>query len=112
LDEADNMDSVDVPGGEFVAEELIVHVIPKKDDEFTFYPASSSGTAPSSPARRTVMPTAPNAKADQRDHPEHRKMSVPARCPFRPVKRRQVRPGSEQVALVLRWRRACEQFIG
>jgi hypothetical protein len=37
LDEADNMDSVGVPGGEFVAEELIVQVIPQKDDEFTCY---------------------------------------------------------------------------
>lgn len=37
LDEADDMDSVGIPGGEFVAEELIVQVIPKGDDEFTCY---------------------------------------------------------------------------
>ncbi|GAC1386053.1 MAG: DUF4193 domain-containing protein [Pseudarthrobacter sp.] len=34
LDEADGLD-LDVPGGEFIAEELIVHVIPQADDEFT-----------------------------------------------------------------------------
>lgn len=37
LDEADGLDGLGVPGGEFVAEELIVQVIPQKDDEFTCY---------------------------------------------------------------------------
>ena len=37
LDEADGLDNVSVPGGEFVAEELIVHVIPQASDEFTCY---------------------------------------------------------------------------
>jgi hypothetical protein len=37
LDESDALDEGDVPGGEFVAEELIVQVIPQKDDEFTCY---------------------------------------------------------------------------
>ncbi|MBT2597912.1 DUF4193 domain-containing protein [Arthrobacter sp. ISL-72] len=37
LDEADDMDSVGIPGGEFVAEELIVQVVPQGDDEFTCY---------------------------------------------------------------------------
>lgn len=35
LDEAEDMDSIGIPGGEFVAEELIVQVIPQADDEFT-----------------------------------------------------------------------------
>ncbi|MBT2520788.1 DUF4193 domain-containing protein [Arthrobacter sp. ISL-28] len=37
LDEADDMDSVGIPGGEFVAEELVVQVVPQGDDEFTCY---------------------------------------------------------------------------
>lgn len=37
LDEADGLDSAGVPGGEFVAEELVVQVIPQADDEFTCY---------------------------------------------------------------------------
>lgn len=36
LDEADAFDGV-TPGGEFIAEELIVQVIPQADDEFTCY---------------------------------------------------------------------------
>ena len=35
LDEADGLDGAGVPGGEFIAEELIVQVIPQADDEFT-----------------------------------------------------------------------------
>ena len=37
LDEADGLDSAGVPGGEFVAEELVVQVIPQAEDEFTCY---------------------------------------------------------------------------
>jgi hypothetical protein len=37
LDEADAMDDTVVPEGEFVAEELIVEVIPQAEDEFTCY---------------------------------------------------------------------------
>jgi hypothetical protein len=37
LDEADGLDGHGVPGGEFIAEELIVQVIPQADDEFTCY---------------------------------------------------------------------------
>ena len=37
LDEADALDDASVPGGEFVAEELIVQVIPQAEDEFTCY---------------------------------------------------------------------------
>ncbi|MBO1269208.1 DUF4193 domain-containing protein [Arthrobacter cavernae] len=37
LDEADGLDGSDSPGGEFVAEELIIAVIPQKEDEFTCY---------------------------------------------------------------------------
>jgi hypothetical protein len=37
LDEADAMDDSIVPGGEFVAEELVVQVIPQAQDEFTCY---------------------------------------------------------------------------
>ncbi|MEC5192672.1 MULTISPECIES: DUF4193 domain-containing protein [unclassified Arthrobacter] len=37
LDEADAFDEAIVPGGEFVAEELIVQVIPQAKDEFTCY---------------------------------------------------------------------------
>ena len=37
LDEADSLDDSIVPGGEFVAEELIVQVIPQAEDEFTCY---------------------------------------------------------------------------
>jgi hypothetical protein len=35
--EADGLDGAGVPGGEFVAEELVVQVIPQADDEFTCY---------------------------------------------------------------------------
>lgn len=37
LDEADGLDDASSPGGEFVAEELIVQVIPQAEDEFTCY---------------------------------------------------------------------------
>lgn len=37
LDEADALDDAMTPGGEFVAEELIVQVIPQAEDEFTCY---------------------------------------------------------------------------
>jgi hypothetical protein len=37
LDEADALDDAMTPGGEFVAEELTVHVIPQVEDEFTCY---------------------------------------------------------------------------
>jgi hypothetical protein len=37
LDEADGLDGHGVPGGEFIAEELIVQVIPQAEDEFTCY---------------------------------------------------------------------------
>ena len=37
LDEADTMDDAMTPGGEFVAEELTVQVIPQAGDEFTCY---------------------------------------------------------------------------
>jgi Domain of unknown function (DUF4193) len=36
LDEADALDGL-TPGGEFIAEELVVQVIPQADDEFTCY---------------------------------------------------------------------------
>lgn len=36
LDEADAFDGL-TPGGEFIAEELVVQVIPQADDEFTCY---------------------------------------------------------------------------
>jgi Domain of unknown function (DUF4193) len=36
LDQADGLD-LDAPGGEFIAEELIVQVIPQANDEFTCY---------------------------------------------------------------------------
>jgi hypothetical protein len=35
LDEADGLDRAGVPGGEFIAEELTVQVIPQAEDEFT-----------------------------------------------------------------------------
>jgi hypothetical protein len=37
LDEADSLDGSITPGGEFVAEELVVQVIPQAEDEFTCY---------------------------------------------------------------------------
>ena len=37
LDEADSLDGAMVPGGEIVAEELTVQVIPQAEDEFTCY---------------------------------------------------------------------------
>jgi hypothetical protein len=37
LDAADDMDTVGIPGGEFVAEELVVQIVPQRDDEFTCY---------------------------------------------------------------------------
>jgi hypothetical protein len=36
LDETDTSDGL-TPGGEFIAEELVVEVIPQADDEFTCY---------------------------------------------------------------------------
>ncbi len=36
LDEADNVDGVNLPG-DFIAEELVVQVIPQASDEFTCY---------------------------------------------------------------------------
>lgn len=35
LDEADTMDDAIIPGWEFVAEELIVQIVPQAEDEFT-----------------------------------------------------------------------------
>ena len=35
LDEADSLDGAMIPGGEIVAEELTVQVIPQAEDEFT-----------------------------------------------------------------------------
>ena len=37
LDESDGLDDTMTPGGEFVADELIVQVIPQAEDEFTCY---------------------------------------------------------------------------
>ncbi|CAI3805517.1 DUF4193 domain-containing protein [Pseudarthrobacter sp. MM222] len=37
LDESDALDDTMTPGGEFVAEELVVQVIPQAEDEFTCY---------------------------------------------------------------------------
>jgi hypothetical protein len=37
LDETDNLDDAVIPGGEFIAEELVVQVIPQAADEFTCY---------------------------------------------------------------------------
>ena len=37
LDESDALDEAVTPGGEFVAEELIVQVIPQAEDEFTCF---------------------------------------------------------------------------
>ena len=37
LDETDSLDDSIVPGGEFVAEELIVQVIPQAEDDFVCY---------------------------------------------------------------------------
>lgn len=37
LDEADGLDGAGAPGGEFIAEELTVQVIPQATDEFTCY---------------------------------------------------------------------------
>jgi Domain of unknown function (DUF4193) len=37
LDEADSLDGAMIPGGEIVAEELTVQVIPQAEDEFTCY---------------------------------------------------------------------------
>ncbi|MEZ2390705.1 DUF4193 family protein [bacterium RCC_150] len=37
LDAADEGEGVGVPGGEFIAEELVVHVVPQREDEFTCY---------------------------------------------------------------------------
>jgi hypothetical protein len=37
LDAADAMDDAIIPGGEFVAEELVVQIIPQAADEFTCY---------------------------------------------------------------------------
>ncbi|UYY83745.1 DUF4193 domain-containing protein (plasmid) [Arthrobacter sp. YA7-1] len=37
LDTADDMESVGIPGGEFIDQELIVQVVPQREDEFTCY---------------------------------------------------------------------------
>jgi hypothetical protein len=62
LDEADALDEAMTPGGEFVAEELIVQVVPQAADEFTCYSCFLSGTGPSSRAKRTVTRTASSAR--------------------------------------------------
>ncbi|WP_427135617.1 DUF4193 domain-containing protein [Pseudarthrobacter sp. S9] len=37
LDETDGLEGAESPGGEFIAEELTLTVIPQKEDEFTCY---------------------------------------------------------------------------
>jgi hypothetical protein len=37
LDETDTVDGVELPGADLSGEELIIHVIPPADDEFTCY---------------------------------------------------------------------------
>ncbi|MGO4857320.1 DUF4193 domain-containing protein [Arthrobacter sp. 2MCAF14] len=37
LDASDDMDTTGIPGGEFIAEELVVQVVPQLKDEFTCY---------------------------------------------------------------------------
>jgi hypothetical protein len=63
LDESDALDEAMTPGGEIVAEELIVQVIPQAEDGFTCYSCSWSGTGPSSHAKETATRTASSAKA-------------------------------------------------
>lgn len=67
LDAADDMDNVGIPGGEFVADELIVQVVPQRNDEFTCYSCFLAATAPKWRGRKTVTPTASSARAEFKD---------------------------------------------
>lgn len=65
LDEADTVDGVDLPG-DYIAEELIVQVIPRQTTSSPAIPASWCAIAHSSPAKRTATDTARNVKAKPR----------------------------------------------
>jgi hypothetical protein len=64
LDQADGLDQ-DGPGGEFIAEELVVQVIPKQTTSSPVTRASWSGTGPRSPGKRAATSTVSNVKADR-----------------------------------------------
>jgi hypothetical protein len=55
LDDADTMDDATAPGWEFVAEELIVEIVPQAEDVFTCYSCFLVGTAPPSSAKRRPL---------------------------------------------------------
>ena len=61
LDEADTVDGVDLPG-DYIAEELIVEVVPQRRMNSSARPASWSTTGPNWPRRKADMPTASNAR--------------------------------------------------
>lgn len=63
LDEADGLDGAGVPGGEFVAEELVVQVIPQAEDEFTCYSCFLVRHRSQIARQRTGTATARSARA-------------------------------------------------
>ena len=71
LDEADGLDGAGVPGGEFVAEELVVQVIPQAEDEFTCYSCFLVRHRSQIAGRKTATATARTAKANSRASQHH-----------------------------------------
>lgn len=65
LDDADTMDGVIVPGWEFVAEELILQIVPRPRTNSPAIPAFWSGTARKSSANRAGTLPVLNAKVRQ-----------------------------------------------
>ena len=63
LDEADALDEAMTPGGEFVAEELTVQVIPQAGDEFTCYSCFLVRHRSQLARKRTATRTASSVKA-------------------------------------------------
>jgi Domain of unknown function (DUF4193) len=64
LDEADSLDGTGAPGGEFIAEELTVQVIPQAEDEFTCYSCLLVRHRSQIARQRTATYTAPTVKAE------------------------------------------------
>lgn len=63
LDQADGLDQ-EGPGGAFIAEELVVQVVPQARTSSRAFRVSLSGTVPRLPGRRMATRTAWNAKGD------------------------------------------------
>jgi hypothetical protein len=66
LDESETVDGVDLPG-DFIAEELIVQVVPQADDEFTCYSCFLVRHRSQVAAKRTARATVSTVKAERED---------------------------------------------